>query len=403
MSVITDPLSARENPPEDAWRPHDLTIDVPPVEEFRLVLAMTIGWSVLVWLGHIAGTLSIAPRASSILLFGLGATNALFFLIARSNVLHRPPPDTIVLAQSVVNIAWITLFASMSSGAGELVIGMYASIVVFAMLRVGHGVLDQITVFAVISYSVMSLINGLSAEPASIAATTLVQVLIFAGIMSCLAVAARHVYRRHHHLENEIIKLRGLLHHEHSGAVTNSVNRRYIHDLLAREKGRTDRSNVPFCVCVFTLDHAGLSSGDTDEHVRLRAINTAEATIRHELRAMDSLNPTGFHECFGPYSDKEYIAILPQTNLHGAQRSTERVLTAIAAQHSTPDERLTLCGGFAEYHRGETISGLLARAEDALDEARASGVSRICGSKRLGGESAQQRRATIVRLETRRK
>ena len=404
MSAITDPSPTSEELPDNGWQVNELSTDASrPIEEFRLVLAIYVGWAALVWLGHVTGTASIAPRTSSILLFGIGATNVLFFIIARSDALHRPPADTIALAQSVVAIAWATLFASMSTGTGEIIIGMYTTIVLFAILRVSRGVLNQVTVFAVISYSVVNLINGMVAESASIAAETLVRVLTFAGIMLCLSVAGSHVYRRHRQLENEIGELREKFNHELATSGANSVNRRYILELLAREKGRTDRSNVPFCVCVFTLDHSELPVDDIDEHVRVRTLKATEEIIRQELRDMDSLNSTGFHECFGPYSEMEYVAILPQTNLHGAQRSTERLLAAIPAQRGTPEERVTLHGGIAEYRRGESISALLARAEDALGEARVSGTSRVCSSHQPSGKEVTPRHADIVRLETRRR
>jgi len=372
------------------------------MEQFRLVLVIYIGWSALAWLSHVAGAMSITLRTAAITLLGIVATNILFFMVARSNALHRPPAETITLAQCVVGIAWATLFAFMSSGSGELIVGIYVSIVLFAMLRVRRGDLNQIIVFAASSYSIVSLVKMLSTEPQTITPTNLVQVLIFAGIMLCLSGSGRHVYRRYRSLETKFTQLQGKFHQEHAAASVNSVNRRYILDLLAREKGRTDRSNVPFCICVFNADHVESSSEGLDEDVKTRALKTVESIIRAELRDMDSLNSTGFHDCFGAYSDKELIAVLPQTNLSGARYSAERVLAAITECSNTDDDRVELCGGIAEYRRGEKISALLARAEDALGKARASGASCICDS-----EGSRERRethhASIVRLETRRR
>lgn len=398
MNATPDPSTVPDSGPDTGQQSGGTTIEPTPTEQFRLVFAIYAGWSALAWLSQVAGATSIAPQAAKIVLFGIGATNALFFTIARSNALHRPPADTITLAQCVVGIAWTTLFAFMSSGAGELIIGIYASIVLFAMLRVKHSVLNQITAFAVISYSVVSLIKMLSTEPPSISPSNLVEVLIFAGIMLCLSGAGRHIYLRHSRLEAQFAQLRTRLREEHTGSGVNSVNRRYILDLLAREKGRTDRSNVPFCICIFNADHLVKYSAGTDEAVKMRTLLAVEAIIRTELRDMDSLNSTGFHNCFGAFSDREFIAILPQTNLGGARRSAERVLATVSTQHDDSDDQIRLCGGLAEYRRGETISALLARAENALGEARSSGTSRVCGS-----ETPETRHAAIVRLETHRR
>jgi len=112
---------------------------------------------------------------------------------------------------------------------------------------------------------------------------------------------------------------------------------------------------------------------------------------------------------FGSYSDKEYVAILPQTNLHGAQRSTERVLKTVPKPHEPDSAQVKLWCGIAQYQRGETISALLARAQEALSTARDSDVSRVCSNDindAKGGTNEQpeiRRPATIVRLETRRR
>ncbi len=313
--------------------------------------------------------------------------------------MHRPPADTITLAQCVVGIAWATLLTLMSSGTGELIIGIYTSIILYSMLRISRSAFNQLTVFAVVSFSVVSLVKILSTEPPMITPAGLVQIMIFTGIMLCLSAIARHVYRKHDRLKADFADLQATFHREHSANSVNSVNRRYILDLLSREKGRTDRSNVPFCVCIFNADYIIASSDNSDEVDKVHALKSIEENIRMVLRNMDSLNSTGFHNCFGAYSDKEFIAILPQTNLAGAQRSAERMLKANAEQCKSIGVKITLCGGISEYHRGETISALLERAEKALDKARTSGADSVCSSNNVQPEVQL---AEIVRLETKR-
>lgn len=376
--------------------PHPAT-DSTPLGQFHLAIAIYAGWSILAWISHITGVALIPTRAGAIVLFGVIATNGLFFMIACTNTLQRPPADTIALAQCVVGIAWATLFSFMTAGTGELVIGIYASIALFALLRVSYGALNQIAVFSVIGYSIVSLVKALSSQTPFLDAASIVPVLILTGIMSCISLAGRHAYRRNGHLETELARLQANMNREHGGAGPNSVSRRYILDLLTREKGRTDRSNVPFCICVLNVDHITESVTDADDLVKTRAMTAVESIVRRELREMDSLSSTGFHDCFGPYSDREYVAILPQTNLIGAECTAKRVLSAVSTQRADNRENIKLSGGIAEYRRGEAISSLLARAEDALGEARESNSSRVCSSER-----PETHQADIVRLETRR-
>jgi GGDEF domain-containing protein len=388
--------------PDTVSLSRETMIDTTPMVQFLPVFLMYVGWSTLAWLNQVTGSLIIAPVAAKILLLGICATNILFYLVARNNALHRPPTDTITLTQCVVGIAWLTLFTFMSSGSGELAIGIYASIILFAMLRVRHAVLNQIIIFALSSYSIISLAKMLTTEPLSVAPTSLLRLLIFAGLMLCLSAASQHIYSRHRSLEKKLLQLQAKYQHEHAGTGINSVNRRYILDLLAREKGRTDRSNVPFCLCVFKVDLGTPTSIGMDEDTGSQIFKSVEVVIRAELRDMDSLNAAGFHNCFGAYSDREFIAVLPQTNMSGARHSAERILASVSAQTVTDETPIDLCAGIAEYRRGEPISALLARAEEALANAQTSDADRI-----YAGESPHERHGThhadIVRLETRRK
>ena len=373
-----------------------------PMAQFLPAFLMYVGWSTLAWLSQITGTLIIAPRSAKIILLGITATNILFYLVARNNAMHRPPADNITLAQCVVGIAWATLFTFMSSGSGELVIGIYASIILFAMLGVRHAVLNQIIIFAVCSYLIISLVKILTTVPLTVEPSSLLRLLIFAGIMLCLSETGRLMDLRQKHLETKLTRLRAKFQHEHAGASTSSVNRRYILDLLAREKGRTDRSNVPFCICIFNVDHDESATTDVDDETRKHRLKSIEVVIRAELRDMDSLNATGFHDCFGAYSDREFIAVLPQTNLSGARHSAERILASVSEQTVTGETPIGLGASIAEYHRGEPISALLARGEEALGKARASDVSRVYDGEGHRAQPATQH-ADVVRLETRRR
>jgi GGDEF domain-containing protein len=380
--------------------PHEAMIEPTPMAQFLPAFLMYVGWSTLAWLSQITGALIIAPPAAKIILLGVGATNILFYLIARNNTPHRPPTDTITLAQCVVGIAWVTLFTFMSSGSGELAIGIYASIVLFAILKVRHSVLNQIIIFAISSYLIISLVKMLSTVPLTAAPTSLLRLLIFSGIMLCLSEASRHIHRRHKRLETRLAGLQAKFQHEHAGTSAYSVNRRYILDLLAREKGRTDRSNVPFCICIFTVHHGESATTGMDKETGEYRLTSIEALIRTELRDMDSLNATGFNNCFGAYSDREFVTVLPQTNLSGARHSAERIVAAITTQTETDEAPISLSAGIAEYRRGEDIAELLGRAEAALGKARASDDERIYAGE-ISPKQSATRYADIVRLETR--
>jgi diguanylate cyclase (GGDEF)-like protein len=92
---------------------------------------------------------------------------------------------------------------------------------------------------------------------------------------------------------------------------------------------------------------------------------------------MDAVNPTGIGRTFGRFSNQEYIAILPHTNLRGARRCAERIREAVTGEPFSQVHQLTVSAGVTEYQRGETIADLLSRAEKSLDTAVEAGGNQV--------------------------
>ncbi len=88
----------------------------------------------------------------------------------------------------------------------------------------------------------------------------------------------------------------------------------------------------------------------------------AEAAPR-ELRAIDT---------FGRFGGEEFLIILPGTEREGALAAAERVRAATEA-----GARVTISAGVATHQKGEDVSALLQRADQALYQAKASGRNRV--------------------------
>ena len=150
-------------------------------------------------------------------------------------------------------------------------------------------------------------------------------------------------------------------------------------DSLVREKGWTDRSNNPFSICIVDIDSFSDLSDELGPTNSDRILREFAQRVRGALRAMDAVNPTGIGRTFGRFSNLEYVAILPHTNLRGAQRCAERIRESVADEPFSEAYQLTVSAGVTEYQRGETIAELLARAEKSLDTAVNSGGNQVHG------------------------
>jgi diguanylate cyclase len=153
--------------------------------------------------------------------------------------------------------------------------------------------------------------------------------------------------------------------------LTGLVNHRHLHALMQQELQRCVRSGQTFCVAMFDIDRLaninqahGYAIGDTV----LRTV--AQEALRH-IRVCDVLARWG---------GEVFLLMLTDTRAALARGGLERLhqrLSALRIVHGAEVLGVTLSGGLAEHHAGETVEQTLARAEQALREAKAQGRDRI--------------------------
>jgi diguanylate cyclase (GGDEF)-like protein len=369
------------------------------MQQFFMALGLYLLWSTLAWLTHVIGQTTLATEAATILLAGIIATNALFFGLAKSTTIHQLPRTTVTLAQSVLGIVWVTLYSFLSSGPGELVPMIHITILFFAMLAVERKSLVHLAIFAATSYGLVLVFKGALQSPNPSLWPGLTQLLICAGLMAWVLVYGKNLHELRMQLSQRNASLQGIIDKMTRTAGYNSAataaSRRYLMESLTREKGRTDRSNNPFSVCIFDIDRFNDLVDQYGAVAGERALKNFSQRIRGELRAMDAANPSGLKRSFGKFGAEEYIVMLPQTGQHGAERCATRIRNAMRKDPFDESYRQTVSGGVAEYKRGETIPELLARADDALRNAKAAGGDQVICSqpkKPLQAEIVQLRK-----------
>lgn len=153
--------------------------------------------------------------------------------------------------------------------------------------------------------------------------------------------------------------------------LTGVYNRRWLMEMLQKEKDRTDREGQPFCICLVDLDHFkrindtyGHSAGDV-------VLKSFAHTTARTLRASDVV---------ARYGGEEFLLFLPNTHLELAKISVERVRNELALtsfEGLPPELRITMSVGIAQYSSQESISELISRADQATYRAKAGGRDRI--------------------------
>ena len=153
--------------------------------------------------------------------------------------------------------------------------------------------------------------------------------------------------------------------------LTGIHNRRFLLDLVEKEKERADRNGSEFCLCLFDIDFFkrindtyGHAAGDT-------VLRAFARTVQDQLRALDA---------FGRYGGEEFLLMLPETPAASAIALAERVRGAVEGLRCTDGERtitLTASAGVAEYRLGEKVAQTIVRADQALYLAKSGGRNRV--------------------------
>ncbi|MCB1704020.1 MAG: diguanylate cyclase [Halioglobus sp.] len=149
--------------------------------------------------------------------------------------------------------------------------------------------------------------------------------------------------------------------------LTNLLNRREINRVLDIEIDRAQRQKYPLSLLMLDFDHFK-SINDTHGHqMGDRVLKTSADALLECSRKTDFVGRIG---------GEEFVILLPNTDYATAQRLAERYRATI---ESTPldDIHFTCSIGVAELQPGEQMENLMARADEALYDAKNCGRNTV--------------------------
>jgi len=332
-------------------------------------------WAVLCTIGESLGLLAISTVSIVILLIGCFITNAYFVGVSHGKTDEKQFGDEIMPGvQSSIALVWIALFCHISFGAREFALGMYATILVFALFRLDSRKYNRLLIFTAATYWVavglrgvidINAVDWVAETPAFLSLIT----LLIACHIFHIQFDAQQSYFAYRNYELQVIlqRLTRIAKRDH---LTRSYNRRYIMEALAREKSRADRAEGTFSVCILDLDHFKKLNDRFGHGIGDKVLLGFAKRIKSALRGMDSVNQSRFERSFGRFGGEEFIAVLPDTDAEGARHCAERLCKTIAAKPFLGEYDVTVSVGVATYTNKESIPELLSRADNALYEAK---------------------------------
>lgn len=149
-------------------------------------------------------------------------------------------------------------------------------------------------------------------------------------------------------------------------ALTGLANRRAVEEILAAEISRAQRFAHELAVVLLDLDRfkeINDSFGHAAGDVMLRAVS----------RLLTSLARQG--DTVARWGGEEFVVVLPETDLAGAQRFAERLRRTIEA-HSVGDMHTSASCGVATMLQEDTVEELIGAADQALYQAKSNGRNR---------------------------
>jgi len=183
--------------------------------------------------------------------------------------------------------------------------------------------------------------------------------LALAALMLLTLVLARPLLRAFRWTEEQASEAR-------IDSLTGLANRRAVEEILAAEIARAERFKHQLAVVLLDLDHfkdINDSFGHAAGDVMLRAVS----------RLLTSLARQG--DTVARWGGEEFVVVLPETDLQGAQRFAERLRRTIEA-HAVGDMRTSASCGVATMLPEDSVEELLGAADQALYQAKSNGRNR---------------------------
>ena len=265
-------------------------------------------------------------------------------------------------------------YALLGTGRGG-VFPIVMVILMFGMFVVSPRQMQWISLYAVLLYGATMGLMAWQDAPAYPPVIELGHFLMVATMMPAVSILAARLSRMRERarlqrteLTQALADIRELATRDE---LTGLINRRHMQELMAQEHQRCIRSGQTFCLAVLDIDsfklindHHGRATGDAV----LRAV--AHEASRH-VRVSDVLARWG---------GEEFVLMLSDTRAALARGGLERLhqrVSALRIVQGPAAVLVTLSGGLAEHHAGETVAQTLERADRALQDAKAQGRNRV--------------------------
>tara|TARA_R110001606_G_scaffold397272_3_gene573235 strand:- start:3645 stop:4769 length:1125 start_codon:yes stop_codon:yes gene_type:complete len=342
----------------------------------RAVLALSLLQASLLVIFQELGLLNASTLYYRSLLAGLVVLAALYTVLIELGVTLRWREPSLSKPMSLGLVAVLLATAYPMEGGRIGAMMLFYPLMLLVSFRLGIRALIVVAVFASGGYALILALAIANHGVRLNVTLEVLQWLVFTLVGFSFVVTGsgvnglrRSLAVKNHALADALEQVRSLAIRDD---LTSLFNRRHIMEVLDRQKALADSRDYPFSVCYVDLDYFKRINDAYGHDCGDRVLRQFAAHTLGGLREGDYLARLG---------GEEFILVLPQSHLEGAQRVAERLRESWAAHGFAADNgppSVSLSIGVAEYRRAETIDQLIARADRALYLAKSGGRNRVC-------------------------
>ncbi len=156
----------------------------------------------------------------------------------------------------------------------------------------------------------------------------------------------------------------------HTDGLTGLSNHLYLMERGADILRHGDRHQRPLSLVMMDLDHFKQVNDNFGHQAGDEVLATLGALLLRMTRAGDIA---------ARYGGEEFVALLQDSNAAAAVQFAERMREVMELAFPLgKDYPVTMSLGVAEHREGETLEALVARADEAMYEAKRTGRNRVC-------------------------
>lgn len=175
-------------------------------------------------------------------------------------------------------------------------------------------------------------------------------------------------------MEQECVALKQQVLQKHEQTLSDSLtgirNRLAYDEAIQHELERFKRYARPVALLVLDLDNFKYVNDTYGHNVGDKVLQYVARLLAQNIRNVDFL---------ARYGGEEFVVILPELDLNESRKIAQKICKAIQASKLTIDGnaiRITISGGIARIHEGDTGESLFERADNALYLAKERGRNR---------------------------